>query len=70
MDSYKHKASDGTQVHCYKWETESKPLKASVHLAHGMGEHAARYNWPASKLAEAGYNVTANDHRGGDCRSP
>ncbi len=29
-----------------------------------MGEHAARYDWTAQKLNEAGYQVTANDHRG------
>ena len=63
MDSSKHNASDGTHVHCYQWKMNSDP-KALIHIAHGMGEHAARYDWTAQKLNEAGYQVTANDHRG------
>jgi alpha-beta hydrolase superfamily lysophospholipase len=64
MESYKYNAGDGTEVHCYRWESENNPPKALVHLAHGMGEHAARYDWMATQLNEAGYTVTANDHRG------
>lgn len=63
MDSSSYTAEDGTQVHCYQWSTESAP-RALVHIAHGMGEHAARYDWTAQKLNAAGYEVTANDHRG------
>lgn len=63
MESSIHVAGDGTQVHRYQWLTESVP-KALVHIAHGMGEHAARYDWTAQKLNAAGYEVTANDHRG------
>lgn len=62
MDSFKFLASDGKSIHCYRWLAEGEP-KAIIHIAHGMGEHAARYDWAASKLAEAGYEVTANDHR-------
>lgn len=62
MESFKFEASDGKQIHCYHWPAEGE-AKAIVHIAHGMGEHAARYNWTASKLAQAGYEVNANDHR-------
>lgn len=62
MDSFEFKASDGKQIHCYHWPAQGEP-KAIVHIAHGMGEHAARYDWAASKLAQAGYEVQANDHR-------
>jgi alpha-beta hydrolase superfamily lysophospholipase len=63
MDSSKFNASDGRQVHCYHWKTASDP-KALIHIAHGMGEHAARYDWTAQKLNDAGYELSANDHRG------
>ena len=62
MDSFKFNASDGKKIHCYHWPAGGDP-KAIVHIAHGMGEHAARYDWAASKLAQAGYEVYANDHR-------
>ena len=35
-----------------------------MQIAHGMGEHAARYRRLAEALTEAGYVVYANDHRG------
>ncbi len=63
MQAYNHGASDGVNIHCYRWETPTRSPKAFIHLAHGMGEHAARYDWTAQKLTAAGYAVTANDHR-------
>jgi alpha-beta hydrolase superfamily lysophospholipase len=62
LDSFKFEARDGKKVHCYHWSANGEP-KAIIHIAHGMGEHAARYDWTASKLAQAGYEVYANDHR-------
>lgn len=35
-----------------------------MQIAHGMGEHAARYGRLAEALVDAGYVVYANDHRG------
>jgi len=62
VDSFKFEASDSKQIHCYHWPASGEP-RAIIHIAHGMGEHAARYDWTACRLAEAGYEVTANDHR-------
>jgi alpha-beta hydrolase superfamily lysophospholipase len=56
-------ASDGKEIHCYRWQPAGKP-RAFIHIAHGMGEHAARYRDVARRLAEAGYLVVADDHRG------
>ena len=55
-------ASDGASVACYHWATDNP--KAVVQIAHGMGEHARRYDWVAQQLNAAGYEVRANDHRG------
>ena len=62
METFSLPASDGVAVACYKWLVDSP--KAVVHLAHGMGEHAKRYDWTAQQLNAAGYSVYANDHRG------
>ena len=55
-------ASDGHQVACYSWPSPSP--KAAIQIAHGMGEHAERYDWVARCLNEKGYSVYASDHRG------
>lgn len=56
-------ADDGKSVHVYHWPAKSEP-KACVLVAHGLGEHAARYGRFAEALREAGYEVWAPDHRG------
>jgi alpha-beta hydrolase superfamily lysophospholipase len=56
-------ADDGTKIETYRW-TGDAPPRAIVQLAHGMGEHAARYRRLAEALTSAGYVVYANDHRG------
>lgn len=54
-------AHDGEQIFYYHWKTK-KP-KAVVQIAHGVGEHAGRYQSIASLLQKQGYEVYANDHR-------
>jgi alpha-beta hydrolase superfamily lysophospholipase len=57
-------ASDGEQICYYKWEDPSiEPLRGMVQIAHGIGEHAARYDAIARRLVKEGYVVYANDHR-------
>ena len=63
METFKLAAGDGTRLHVYRWLPEREP-RAVVQIAHGMGEHAARYDAVASTLTGAGYAVYANDHRG------
>jgi alpha-beta hydrolase superfamily lysophospholipase len=53
---------DKKKIFYYKWKT-LKPLKGIIQLAHGVGEHAGRYQPIASLLQEQGYDVYANDHR-------
>ncbi|QDQ96021.1 alpha/beta hydrolase [Tomitella fengzijianii] len=55
-------AVDGLTLQAYRWPAE-KP-KATVQLAHGLAEHAQRYDRLARVLVAAGYDVWAHDHRG------
>lgn len=57
-------ASDGEQICYYKWDKVAEaPLRGVVQIAHGIGEHAARYDSIAQRLTENGFVVYANDHR-------
>ena len=54
--------AQGVTIHYYVW-APGRP-KAVVQLAHGVGEHALRYELLAQELVNAGYAVYADDHRG------
>lgn len=54
---------DGLDLATYVWEPTGSP-KAVVQIAHGMAEHAQRYDRLAQALTAAGYAVVAHDHRG------
>jgi len=54
---------DGEGIFYYKWKTNQKIPKGVVQIAHGLGEHAGRYQPIAKLLQENGYDVYANDHR-------
>ena len=56
-------SDDGTVIEVYRWSGTGTP-RAIVQIAHGMGEHAARYRRLAEALTAVGYVVYANDHRG------
>jgi len=63
LDAFELAASDGKSLRLYRWLPASAP-RATVQIAHGMGEHGARYDELGGRLAAAGYAVYANDHRG------
>ncbi len=63
MDTQTLTVADGHPMHYYRWLPDGDPV-ASVQIAHGMGEHAARYDWTAGHLTAAGFVVYAQDHRG------
>ncbi|WP_413317045.1 alpha/beta hydrolase [Agrococcus sp. 1P02AA] len=52
----------GVNIHVYTWKP-GKP-KAVVLIAHGLGEHALRYEHVAQRLVASGYAVWALDQRG------
>jgi alpha-beta hydrolase superfamily lysophospholipase len=52
----------GVEIMFYEWPV-AKP-KAVIQIAHGLGEHARRYDLMAETLNKAGFSVYADDHRG------
>jgi len=63
-ETFKFKDPHGYEIFCYKWyEPEQRP-RAVVQIAHGMAEHALRYEKFAGFLTAKGFIVYANDHRG------
>lgn len=58
-----HPAADGCPRFVYGWLPEGE-VRAVMHIAHGMAEHAARYERLARELVGMGIAVYANDHRG------
>ncbi len=58
-------SSDGAKIFTYKWLPDGTNCpKAVIQISHGMAEHAQRYERFAKELANAGFAVYANDHRG------
>lgn len=54
--------AEGVTIHYYVWRSGTP--KAVVHLVHGLGEYATRYERFAQDLVAAGYAVYAGDLRG------
>ena len=52
----------GVEIMFYEWPV-AQP-KAVIQIAHGLGEHARRYDAMAATLNKAGFSVYADDHRG------
>ena len=52
----------GVEIMFYEWPV-AEP-KAVIQIAHGLGEHARRYDAMAETLNKAGFSVYADDHRG------
>lgn len=63
MDTITLTADDGAEVDVLVWRPSGEP-RGLVQIAHGMAEYAARYDRLGRRLAEEGWLVVANDHRG------
>ncbi|MES1170594.1 MAG: alpha/beta hydrolase, partial [Leifsonia sp.] len=50
---YSYVDAEGVTIHYYVWR--SATAKAVVHLVHGLGEYATRYERFAQDLVAAGY---------------
>lgn len=62
-DEFSFPSSDSLEVAYYRWRAPGRAV-GIVQIAHGMGEHALRYEPLAAFLNAAGFHVFANDHRG------
>ena len=56
-------ATDGIQIATLSWTQAAEPIKGVVQIAHGLAEHAARYDRLATALNAAGFLAYAADHR-------
>lgn len=54
--------AEGVEIAVYEWAAP-EPVGV-VQIAHGLGEHAKRYDAFARALVDAGFTVYADDHRG------
>ena len=64
-NEFKLETNDGTKIHVYEWlPDDSGEIIGLVQLAHGMAEHAGRFEDFARFLTLNNYAVYANDHRG------
>ena len=57
------KTKDQQDIFVYKWSPSSDSVGV-IQIAHGMAEHAERYQHFAEYLTGKGFVVYANDHRG------
>lgn len=55
---------DAKAIATYSWGEEIEQPRGIVQIAHGLAEHAPRYDRLAQALVEVGFRVIANDHRG------
>ena len=54
---------DGCRLHLQRWPAEG-PVRGTVQIVHGLGEHIGRYAGVAAALNAAGWDVAGHDHRG------
>lgn len=57
-------ATDGRRIATHAWGADQASPRGVVQIAHGLAEHAMRYERLAQALVAAGYVVHAADHRG------
>lgn len=57
-------AADGTALHVSDYLLPAAPLRASVVIMHGLGEHSGRYRHLAAFFNACGLSVRCYDHRG------
>ncbi len=62
-ETFSFETPDREKIFVYKWLPDNE-IKAVVQIAHGMAEHARRYEEFAKFLTDNSIAVYANDHRG------
>jgi len=61
--SQRLRSPDGLELFIHHWHPEGE-VRATLQIAHGMGEHGARYARLAEQACRAGFEVLAADTRG------
>jgi len=56
--------TDELAINVYKWENKQSQPRGVIQIAHGMAEHALRYEEFSQFLTDNGWVIYANDHRG------
>jgi uncharacterized protein len=57
-------AADGTRLHGWFFESESKPETATIIYFHGNGGNITNIDWVGQRLARRGFDVLLFDYRG------
>ncbi|MGB0114352.1 MAG: alpha/beta hydrolase [Ilumatobacteraceae bacterium] len=57
-------SADGLEIATTAWTDVDGEPRGAVQIAHGLAEHAARYDRFATALNQAGFLAFATDHRG------
>ncbi|WP_375207846.1 alpha/beta fold hydrolase [Hyphococcus sp.] len=68
-DRFEFSGRDGTKISAYHWSAGDPP-RALLLTAHGMGEHAKRYQAGLAEVIASGIDVYAPDHRGHGTTAP
>jgi len=63
-EHYRITTTDGHSIFVRHWLNRDITPRALIHVLHGMAEHSERYDHFAQRLAQAGFEVIAHDHRG------
>src|SRR6478736_8382224 len=62
-ERFEFESGDGLAIACVK-SGNSRAVRGVIQIAHGLGEHIARYAELAETLTQAEFVVYGNDHRG------
>jgi len=57
-------SADGTRLHGWFFETESRPATATLIFFHGNGGNVSNVAWMGQRFAKRGFNVLLFDYRG------
>jgi alpha-beta hydrolase superfamily lysophospholipase len=68
--TFRFEGAGGADIAGFRWVDDTVTPHAVLIVAHGMGEHARRYQTPLAPLIAAGWVVYAEDHRGHGLTAP
>jgi fermentation-respiration switch protein FrsA (DUF1100 family) len=57
-------SADGTRLHGWFFESQSKPATATIVFFHGNGGHIGNVGWVGQRFAKHGFDILVFDYRG------